>query len=102
MYYSPDVISGNAEMYQVTDEYAVYLDKDTLAPKGVIVEYYRVNFVEHHPALKALSRDVFAGDEAAEIIVKPSAKNSATSAIVFKDLFEKTLIAEALSGGHVA
>jgi len=60
LFYSPKVISDDAELHQVTDEYALYLDKD-LNPKGVMVEYYNVNFVEHHDLFKKLSSEIFKG-----------------------------------------
>jgi len=37
LFYSPKIIPDDAELHQVTDEYALYLDKD-LNPKGVMVE----------------------------------------------------------------
>ena len=38
----------------------IYMDKDFI-PKGVMVEYYNVNFIKHHDLFKNLSSQIFKG-----------------------------------------
>lgn len=94
LYYSPKRVDRNAELYQVNDEFAVYLNKKTKAPKGVMVEYYRANFLKHHKEFQPLFKAVF-DNEDDEREVSPD-KNEAYSLKVF---FEKTLVDEATGDG---
>jgi len=93
LFYSPEIIPDGAELHQVTDEYSLYVDKD-FRPRGVMVEYYDNNFIQHHPEFKVMSPKVFGSGAVVE--PKDDGKNEDT--LVFRALFEKTLIAEAVSG----
>ena len=92
LFYSPESISDGAELHQVTDEYAIYTDKD-FNPKGVMVEYYNVNFVKHHNMFKELSSQIFKGKEKIQT-VNPTKKEEG-QAVLLKALLESTLIKEA-------
>ena len=95
MFYSPDPISNETELYQITDEYALYLDRN-LNPKGVVIEYYNNNFMEHHPEFKEITIDVF-GDQGKEGEVKIDPSKVADPKVkYFKSIFENTIIAEAI------
>jgi hypothetical protein len=99
LFYSPEVIPDGAELHQVTDEYALYLDKD-YNPKGVMVEYYNVNFVKHHDLFEKLSSQIFKNKEKVEM-VNPIEKRE-EKAYLLKALLERTLIKEADSSLIVA
>ena len=92
LFYSPKIISDNAELYQVTDEYALYLDKD-LNPKGVMVEYYNVNFVKHHDGFEKLSKEIFKNTDTVKTVDSDHAKKDKVTFL--KALLETTLIKEA-------
>jgi hypothetical protein len=93
LFYSPECIPDGAELHQVTDEYALYVDKDFI-PKGVMIEYFNVNFVKHHNLFESLSKEVFAGEETVKVVdAKSQEKNKDASFL--KTLLEKTLILEA-------
>ncbi len=96
LFYAPKVIPDGTQLHQITDEYALYIDKD-LNPKGVVVEYYRANFLQHHnKAFKKISSDVFkenANDEVVTIDSRQLRENE--SAGIFKALLEVTLIKDA-------
>ncbi|MEY4723166.1 MAG: hypothetical protein RLZZ324_679 [Candidatus Parcubacteria bacterium] len=93
LFYSPAVIPDGTELFQVTDEYALYVDA-AMRPQGVMVEYYDHNFIQHHPEFKIMSPKVFGAGNV--VVPKNHGKNE--DATVFKALFEKTLIAEAVAG----
>lgn len=93
LFYSPAVIPDGTELLQITDEYAVYVDA-ALRPHGVMVGYYDHNFIQHHPEFKIMSPKVFGKGS----VVVPTAGAKNEDATVFKALFEKTLIAEAVAG----
>lgn len=92
LFYSPKSIPDGAELHQVTDEYALYMDKN-FNPKGVMVEYYNVNFVKHHDSFKKLSSQIFKGKEKIQTI-NPAGKEK-ENATLLKALLESTLIKEA-------
>jgi hypothetical protein len=92
LFYSPESISDGVQLHQVTDEYALYMDKD-LNPKGVMVEYYNVNFVKHHDMFKKLSSQIFKGNKKIQT-VNPTQKEEG-QAVLLKALLESTLIKEA-------
>ena len=93
LFYAPKTISDKSELFQITDEYALYMDKAG-SPEGVMIEYYGDNFVEHHPAFKKLSDTVFGKDDGEIKTIDPR-KAKQSDAMVLKELLEKTLIAEA-------
>lgn len=96
LFYSPKVIPDKSELFQVTDEYALYLDKSG-KPRGVMVEYYGVNFIKHHPEFQDMTEDIFKGKNDIKI-VDASKKQKNKRILEFKALFERTLIAEAFVG----
>lgn len=89
-YYSPHRVSRNAQLYQLNDEMAIYMDKNTKKPEGVMIEYYQVNFLEHHKEFKPLSEAIFNNDEDIQE-VKPLDK----AAYSMKIFFERTITDEA-------
>lgn len=92
LFYAPEYIPDGAELYQVTDEYALYVDKD-FNPKGVMVEYFGNNFVKHHDFFEKLSSEVFAGDEKVQVV--DPGQEKAEKPTFLKALLERTLIREA-------
>jgi hypothetical protein len=96
-YYSPEHVKRDARLYQVTDEYAIYLDKKN-KPCGVMVEYFGNNYVEHHPEIKKMSGAIFKSKDAI-VVVDPGTKRN-REARNLKIAFESFLVAETLKGGH--
>lgn len=96
LFYSPVNIPAGTELFQVTDEYSIYVDKG-LAPHGVMIEYYNFNFIEHHPEFKIMTPKVFA-DERKEVETVSVRGKRTEETTIFKALLEKTLIAEAVAG----
>lgn len=92
LFYSPEKIPNGAELYQVTDEYALYLDKN-MKPQGLMIEYYGQNFVEHHKEFKGLDKKLFSGNEVIKT-VDPKADNK-KEVKMFKTLLMGTLMTEA-------
>ena len=91
LFYSPKIIPDNSELFRVTDEYAVYLDKKH-TPQGVMVEAYNQNFVKHHPEFKKITKNVF-GEDGKEIeTVDPLRDEQVAS---FRALFERVLVLDA-------
>ena len=97
-YYSPKVVDNDAKLYQVTDEYAIYLNS-ALKPCGVMVEYFNDNYVEHHPAIKRMGKTLFVGPKDT-IVINPASSKRKKDTQAFKLVFESFLITEALQGGH--
>lgn len=93
LFYSPTVIPSGAELHQVTDEYALYLDKNS-EPKGVMVEYYGENFIKHHRMFQSLTSVIFGGKDKIKT-VNPKSNKNREEATLFKALLETTLIKEA-------
>jgi len=91
LFYGPKIAPKDTELFQVSDEYAVYLDKK-LHPRGVVIEYYANNFVQHHQEFKKLNQEFFSSSKDS-IVLEP--KKTGDSAI-FKSLLEKTLISDAV------
>lgn len=98
-FYSPRVIPTQAELYQVTDEFAIYLDRD-LKPRGVMIEYYDHNFIEHHPEIKKLSEELFKETDDETIIINPSASRTSKQVKKFQEVLQSTILHEALHDGH--
>lgn len=94
LFYSPEIIPNKTELFQVTDEYAIYVDKN-YKPQGVMIEYYDVNFVKHHPEFKKISDEVFGKDKKITKKIKPS-KTRNEDVQLLKALLEKTLIVESI------
>jgi hypothetical protein len=89
LYYSPESIADNAQLYQVTDEYSLYLDKD-FNPKGVMIEYYNGNFVKHHLFFERLSSEIFKGT--AKIKMVDPTKSKEGKAVFLRAMLETALI----------
>lgn len=98
LFYSAKQIPDDAVLHQVTDEYGVYLDKNSKL-SGVVVEYYEANFLNHHEEMKEIDAKVFAAKDpnANTVTLRPETND----AKIFQALFENTLI-KAMSGGMVA
>ncbi len=97
LYYAPEIIPAGSQLHQITDEYAVYLDSDQ-NPQGVVVEYYRANFLKHHKSFTEVSSEVFDenGREDDEVITLDSKElKENKSAGILRALLESTLIKEA-------
>lgn len=95
LFYAPTVIPSNSKLHQVTDEYAVYLN-DKLVPQGVVVEYYKANFLKHHKVFTKVSGKLFESSNSNNkdvVVVDPKPSNE--QATIFKALFETSLIKEA-------
>ncbi len=97
LFYSPKEIPAEAELHQFTDESAIYLDKQS-NPLGIMIEYYNLNFVEHHPEFKPLSDKVFGENDVddKETVVKNPGKED-EDVLLFRSLLESTIIAEAFT-----
>ncbi len=98
-FYSPERITGDAELYQVDDEYSIYLNKNN-KPEGLFIECYDANFIEHHKELKEISKELFKINSRKSndsvITINPHKYFSDDKKIsAFKKLFEKTLMIEA-------
>lgn len=97
LFYSPRNIPDGAELYQVTDESALYLDKYS-NPLGVMIEYYNINFVEHHPEFKDLTEKVFGeSDKNDESTVVKDPREKDEDTLEFKSLLEDIIIGESLT-----
>ena len=94
LFYSPEIIPDNAELHQVTDEYALYTDTN-FKPLGVMVECYNANFVKHHDLFEKLSKDIFGGNEKIKTLSPEKSKERKKDIIFLKSLLERTLIVEA-------
>ena len=92
LFYAPKIIARNSALHQVTDEYAVYLDTN-LKPSGIVVEYYKENFLKHNIILSEADKKMFKSSKKGEIVVKPKSKDE----FIFQALFEKNLIKQAIS-----
>jgi hypothetical protein len=58
LFYSPARMPDNTELHQVTEEYAVYFDKN-FKPRGLMIEYFQGNFLKHHKNFQKLSDEIF-------------------------------------------
>lgn len=78
----------------------MYLDKEN-KPTGVVVEYYKENFLRHHASFADVTSSIFGDldkeDEKKIITADPRAERG--SANIFAALLESTLIKEA--GSHL-
>lgn len=96
LFYAPKDIPDGTHLHQITDEFALYIDKD-LNPKGVVVEYYQANFLQHHnKVFKKISSDVFKESDSDEVVTINSRQmRENENAGIFKALLETTLIKDA-------
>jgi len=92
MFYSKSVIPKGSELFQITDDFAIYLDKKKNV-QGVMLEYFDNNFVEHHKVFRPLVDKVFKKDK--EIVEINPQKTKNNDVKLFEKLFETTLISEA-------
>ncbi len=93
LFYSPKSIPDKSELFQVTDEYALYVDKN-FNPRGVMIEYFNANFLKHHQGLEKLSKKLF-GSRKKIATVNPRAKVD-FDAFVLKTLLEGLIVQETL------
>jgi len=93
LFYSPKRIPSGTSLFQVTDEYALYVDKKNI-PQGVMVEYFEHNFIKHHEAFEALTEKLFTSPK--DVQTASEANNKKGTLTIFKELLEKTLIVEAM------
>ena len=92
LFYAPKVIPSDSALHQVTDEYALYIDKNS-HPTGVVVEYFRGNFLKHHKTFEDI---VSVFDKQEKVLTIPADKHNADKNVeIFKALLETTLIKEA-------
>ena len=75
LFYAPKNIPSNSELHQVTDEYAIYLD-DNSNPNGVVVEYFRANFLKHHKLFKDVATKVFGDDKSDKNVITIDSEQS--------------------------
>jgi hypothetical protein len=92
LFYSPVKMPDNAELHQVTDEYAVYFDKN-FKPRGLMIEYFQDNFLKHHKNFKKLSDEIFGSKE--KIKGTNINKNYKEKAEILSSFIESNLIKEA-------
>ena len=95
LFYAPNIIPKGSDLHQITDEYAVYLDKK-FNPKGIMIEYYGVNFIKHHPEFEKITEKIFKKDNKEIETIGVREINKKGEALVFKKLLETTLISEAV------
>ena len=93
LFYAPKVIPSDSALHQVTDEYALYIDKNS-HPAGVVVEYFRGNFLKHHEVFEDVASKMF--DQKEKTVTIPADNHNANKNVeIFKALLETTLIKEA-------
>ena len=93
LFYAPKVIPSDSALHQVTDEYALYIDKNS-HPTGVVVEYFNGNFLKHHETFGDIASKFF--EQKDKIITIPADKlKQNKNAEIFRALLETTLIKEA-------
>lgn len=95
LFYSPEKISDQTQLHQITDEYALYLDKN-FKPQGMMIEYFEQNFLKHHePFIEELSGDIFKSKKEGETIVAdPESDKGKGKISTLAKFLESTLIKE--------
>ena len=93
LFYSPMSIPPKSELFQVTDEYALYVDKN-FNPRGVMIEYFNANFLKHHQGLEKLSKKLFRSST--KITTVDPHEKVDFEAFVLKTLLEGVIVQEAL------
>ncbi len=93
LFYSPEKISDNAQLHQVTDEYALYLDEN-FKPQGVMIEYFKENFLKHHKSFSNLCKELLSNNKEEVIVLDPK-ETKDDKGLAFTALLETTLIKEA-------
>ena len=94
LFYSPAIVPDGARLYQVNDEFAIYLDREKQL-QGVMSEYFTHNFVKHHEDMQKLIDRVFDSKGKNDIDEVDPQRETRDEVKIFKGLFEKTLLAEA-------
>lgn len=96
LFYAPKIIPTGSQLHQITDEYAIYFDSNR-NPQGVVVDYYRANFLKHHKSFDQVSSDVFGenGNEDRVVTFDSNELKENGRADIFRALLESTLIKEA-------
>ena len=93
LFYSPRFIPAKSELFQITDEYALYVDKQ-FNPRGVMIEYFMGNFLQHHRGLQELSKKVFNAKRKNAIVNQRTGDDS--NAAILKSLLESLILQEGL------
>jgi len=93
-FYSPQIIPDGAELFNVNGEFSVYLDKQKNLC-GVVLEYSRHNFIEHHQEFKETFEKFFEKDAKDDVKIIDPNRSPNNEMKMFQKLFERTLIAEA-------
>jgi hypothetical protein len=94
LYYSPERLPSDARLFQVSKEFAVYVDSKKQA-QGFMIEYVNANFLKHHTEFKDIYKELFespASIKKAIVTIKPSAKKK--EAVMFKRMLDGVLIEE--------
>ncbi len=95
LFYAPKIIPNNSALYQITDEYAIYLDNKNSKPTGVVVEYYQGNFLQHHKIFNKFNTKLFKTKEKERKIVVVDSRSAKNEDIeTFRALFENNLMKE--------
>src|SRR5262249_26530361 len=55
LYFSPPQIPKNTFLHSISNEFSVYLDKDSNV-HGLFIEYFKTNFLEHEAEFAGLSK----------------------------------------------
>src|SRR3989344_5749631 len=88
--YSPPAISSGTELYGISSEASVYLDNNA-NPRGIMIECYETNFLEHHKNFQSISGKVFPAKEEEVIEVDPQRSNGGEGA-EFAKMLEKAIV----------
>ncbi len=91
LFYGPRSMPRGAHLRQVTDEYALYLNK-AYRPCGLMIEYYEENFIKHHERFEKLSRKVFPKQKGPVQVVDPRTAQQ-DEPTYFRALLESTVAA---------
>lgn len=92
LFYSPIRMPSRTELHQITEEYAVYFDKNQ-RPRGLMIEYFKENFLKHHKNFQKLSNEIFKGrGKVKRVNLK---KNSKEKSELLSSFIESNLIKEA-------
>jgi hypothetical protein len=96
LYYSPVRIPSDAQLFQASDEFAIYLDSKKQI-HGVMIEYVNANFLKHHIEFEDSYEELFESASSKKksiITVKPTSRNKET--LKFRNMLENVLIKDAV------
>ena len=92
LFYSPKRIVDNTELCQMSDEYAVYFDRNC-KPCGIMIESFQENFLKHHKNFQKLSNEIFKGRGKVKE-VSPNKGNKKEKTEMLSSFIESNLIKE--------